>query len=380
MAKEEIGTWQDVANALNNILDEEYTESKYRKQFQAFNKIMNANQSKILDTDGYINELENTKAELRKERMKLQTLNIERNRLDREEARHELYYENVGAVIETLPLPEFIPIEDDFEQEKSYVLTIADVHYGADFKTANNEYSRDIAKARFEYLASKVEQFIKEKELATLYVVSLGDLLQGILRVSDLRLNDTTLVRCVVEISRIMGSFLNEVSKYVNIEYYHVPKANHCQTRPLGTKANALPDEDLEYVLGNYIKDLCRDNDRINVHLSEEGLGYIDIDIPCNKLCAMHGHQVRNFDNAIKDMEAVTGHSYSALLLGHYHNGKEIPTQEGCFGDKEVLISSSFVGSDPYSESIFKGTKASCKIYGFNGFEGHTESYKILLN
>lgn len=380
MAKEEIGTWQDVANALNNILDEEYTESKYRKQFQAFNKIMNANQNKILDTSGYIDELENTKAELRKERMKLQTLNIERNRLDREEARHELYYENVGAVCESLPLPEFIPIEDDYEQEKSYVLTIADVHYGADFKTINNEYSRDIAKARFEYLADKVEKFIVEKNVSKLYVVSLGDMLQGILRVSDLKLNDTSLVRCVVEISRIIASFINEISKYAYIEYYHVPKANHTQLRLLNTKASALPDEDLEYVLGNYIKDLCRDNNRVNVNIAEEGAGYIDIDIPCNKLCAMHGHQIRNFDNAIKDMEAITGYSYSALLLGHYHNGKEIPTQEGSFGDKEVLISSSFIGSDPYSESIFKGTKAACKIYGFNGYEGHTESYKFILN
>lgn len=380
MAKEEIGTWQEVANTLNNILGNEYTESKYRKQFQAFNKIMNANQSRIIDADKYLDELKNTKAELRKERMKLQTLNIERNRLDREEARHELYYENVGAVCEALPLPEFTPIDDKFEQEKSYVLTIADVHYGADFKTVNNEYSREIAKERFEYLAGKVREFIKDKKINKLYVVSLGDLVQGILRVSDLRINDTSLVKCIVEISRLLGCFLNEISKYAVIEYYHVGKANHSQLRCLGTKASALPEEDLEYVFGNYVQDLCRDNKRINVHLTEEGMGHIDIDIPCNKLCAMHGHQIRNFDNAIKDMEAITGHSYSALLLGHYHSGKEIPTQEGSFGDKEVLISSSFIGSDPYSESIFKGTKAACKIYGFNGYEGHTESYKIILN
>lgn len=380
MAKEEIGTWQDVATTLNNILGYEYTESKYRKQFQAFNKILNANQDRIIDSNKYLDELEVAKEELRKERIKLQTLNIERNRLDREEARHELYYENVGAICESLPLPEFIPIDDTDKQEKSYVLTIADVHYGADFETINNTYSRQIAKERFEYLAGKVREFIKEKDIKKLYVVSLGDLLQGILRVSDLKLNDTSLVKCTVEISRLIGSFLTEISKFANIEYYHTPKANHSQIRVLSTKASALPDEDLEYVLGNYIKDLCRDNKRIKVHLSETGLGYIDINIPCNKLCAMHGHQIRNFDNAIKDIEALTGHSYSALLLGHYHNGKEVPTQEGAFGDKEVLISSSFIGSDPYSESIFKGTKAACKIYGFNGYEGHTESYKFILN
>ena len=380
MAKEEIGTWQEVATALNNILGNEYTESKYRKQFQAFNKIMNANSNKILQGNDYAEDLENTRKELHKERIKLQTLNIERNRLDREEARQELFYEHVGAVCEALPVPEFKPFTNGYRKDISYVLTIADVHYGADFKTVNNEYSREIAKQRFEYLAGRVKEFVAEKHLKTLWVVSLGDMVQGILRLSDLRLNDTSLVKCVVEVSQIISNFLNELSKFVNVEYYHVQRANHTQIRVLNTKASALPDEDLEYVMGNFIKTALRDNDRVMIHIKDESMGYIDIELPSNTLCAMHGHQIRNFENAIKDMEALTGRYYSALLLGHYHSGKEIPTNEGEFGDKEVLISSSFIGSDPYSESIFKGTKAACKIYGFNGGEGHIESYKIILN
>ena len=381
MAKEEIGTWNEVADVLNNILGNEYTESKYRKQFQAFNKLMNANQNRIMDTNGYIDELENTRKELQKERIKLQTLNIERNRLNREEARHELFYELVGSVCEALPVPKFTPCTNGYRKAIDYVLTIADVHYGADFKTVNNEYSREIAQQRFEYLAGRVEEFVKEKHLKKLYVVSLGDMLQGILRVSDLRLNDTSLVRCLVEISRILSNFLNELSRFVEVEYYHCPQANHTQLRCLGTKASALPEEDLEFVLGNYIKDALANNDRVMVHIQDDPVGYIDIELGGHEtLCAMHGHQIRNFENAIKDIEALTGRYYSALLLGHYHSGKEIPTNEGEFGDKEVLISSSFIGSDPYSESLFKGTKAACKIYGFNGAEGHVESYKIVLN
>lgn len=380
MAKEEIGTWNEVADVLNNILGNEYTESKYRKQFQAFNKIMSANQNRIIDTTGYIDELENTRKELQKERIKLQTLNIERNRLDREEARQELFYEHVATACKILPTPQFKPFTNGYRKDISYVLTIADVHYGADFKTVNNEYSREIAKQRFEYLAGRVEEFVKEKNIRTLYVVSLGDLLQGILRVSDLKLNDTSLVKCLVEISDIVAAFLNEISTYVKVEYYHVPKANHTQLRCLGTKASALPEEDLEYAIGNYVKTALRNNDRVMVHVTDEPMGFIDIELPALTLCAMHGHQIHNFENAIKDIEALTGRYYSALLLGHYHSGKEIPTNEGEFGDKEVLISSSFIGSDPYSESLFKGTKAACKIYGFNGGEGHIESYKIILN
>ena len=365
MAKEEIGTWQEVANALNNILGNEYTESKYRKQFQAFNKIMNANSNKILQGNDYAEDLENTRKELHKERIKLQTLNIERNRLDREEARQELFYEHVGAVCEALPVPEFVPLANHTDN-MNYVLTIADVHYGADFKTINNEYSREIAKQRFEYLAARVQKFVEDKHIKKLWVVSLGDMLQGILRVSDLQLNDTSLVKCVIELSQIVSSFLNTISEYVEVDYYHVAKANHTQLRLLNTKASALPEEDLEYVIGNYINLALANNDRVVVHLQDTPMGYVDIELSGHEtLCAMHGHQIRNFENAIKDMEALTGRYYSALLLGHYHNGKEIPTNEGEFGD---------------SESLFKGTKAACKIYGFKGAEGHVESYKIVLN
>ena len=53
--KEEIGSWQDVADILNDLLGTEYTESKFRKQRQAFDKMLAANQSKFVDTDAQLN-------------------------------------------------------------------------------------------------------------------------------------------------------------------------------------------------------------------------------------------------------------------------------------------------------------------------------------
>ena len=47
------------------------------------------------------NDLDKKIQELRKERIKLQTANIERSRLDRSESRQEMYYEYVGNVVKT---------------------------------------------------------------------------------------------------------------------------------------------------------------------------------------------------------------------------------------------------------------------------------------
>ena len=52
--KDEIGTWEDVANILNDALQHRYTESAYRKKYQTFAKMMetcygkNENEAKYL--------------------------------------------------------------------------------------------------------------------------------------------------------------------------------------------------------------------------------------------------------------------------------------------------------------------------------------------
>lgn len=325
-------------------------------------------------------ELDKKLADIRKERIKLQTANIERGRVDRNESRQEMYYEYVGSVVNSLPLPDFKPILGEEISEINYLVGIADVHYGAKYKSVNNEYSPEITKERFEYLTGKLIEFVQEKNIGRLSIISLGDLIQGILRLSDLKINDSSIVKATVEICRLIANMLNELSAYTNIVYYHTPSANHTQIRVLNAKASELADEDLEYLMGNYIHDLCANNERITVKLAKEGEGFIEVYIPGNEIIAMHGHQIKNVENAIKDISILHKKFYDTVLLGHYHNGKEIPSHEGVLGDAEVLVSPSFVGSDPYSDSLCKGSKACVKVYGFNKLYGHTETYKIILN
>lgn len=136
-------------------------------------------------------ELDKKLADIRKERIKLQTANIERGRVDRNESRQEMYYEYVGSVSNSLPLPEFQPLCSSGEKDIEYLMTLADVHYGAKFVSENNEYSPEIAKERFERLSGQVIDFIQKHSISKLHIVSLGDLVQGVLRISDLKINDS---------------------------------------------------------------------------------------------------------------------------------------------------------------------------------------------
>lgn len=324
-------------------------------------------------------ELDDKLREIKKERMKLQTLNIERNRIDRNEARHELYYEYIADAITTLPVPELIK-KTHIDNSREYILTIADIHYGANFKSTNNEYSPEIAQERFEYLIGYVEDFVEKHQISKLNILELGDSVQGCIRLSDLKINDSSVVKATVEISRIIANFLNEISAFVEVDYYHVPSANHSQLRPLGSKASEIADEDLEYVISNYIKDSLKNNSRVRVHLAKDGDQYLDFSIKGFGIIAGHGHTIKNLDKSLRDLNTLRGSYADYIILGHYHGGFSKTVSEGITSDDELIVANSFIGSDPYSDSLMTGSKAACQILGFDGRYGHTETYKIILN
>ena len=381
--KDNIGSWQDVANIINNILGTAFTESKYRKNFRLYSEGYQDSQQKAIEEHNA--ELEKKLTEIKKERIKLQTLNAERNKLDRAEARKELYYEQVANTISTLEPPvfndwnsEIAKIEDDIKEE--YLLTIADIHSGSTFKTDYNEYSPEIMIERFEELTQKIISFIKKHNCKTFHVVGLGDFIQGCIHMNDLKINDSTVVKATVQVSQAMAEFLNKISEYSQINYYHVISSNHSQMRYLGTKASELMGEDMEYIIGHYIKDVLKNNDNVHVYVDEEAHDYKNLDIMGYNVVAAHGHQFKNLDNIINNLSSKLGISVDYLIIGHQHNHKVLTGNDSYTFDTEVLVSPSFIGSDPFADEILKGSKAAVMIYGFHEFEGHNETYKFLLN
>lgn len=381
--KDNIGSWQDVTNIINNILGTAFTESKYRKNFRLYSEGYQDSQQKAIEEHNA--ELEKKLTEIKKERIKLQTLNAERNKLDRAEARKELYYEQVANTISILEPPvfsdwnsEIAKIEDDIKEE--YLLTIADIHSGSTFKTDYNEYSPEIMIERFEELTQKTINFIKKHNCKIFHVVGLGDFIQGCIHMNDLKINDSTVVKATVQVSQAMAEFLNKISEYSQINYYHVISSNHSQMRYLGTKASELMGEDMEYIIGHYIKDVLKNNDNVHVYVDEEAHDYKNLDIMGYNIVAAHGHQFKNLDNIINNLSSKLGISVDYLIIGHQHNHKVLTGNDSYTFDTEVLVSPSFIGSDPFADEILKGSKAAVMIYGFHEFEGHNETYKFLLN
>lgn len=370
---------RDYSELAKELFGKELASDECRKRMYGMRHLLEAMEeeqiNKVEDND-IIKEIETKKEELIKERMKLQTTKIEYNRNLRKDSRFEMFYENINDARDRLPMPVFEELICE-EQEGEYVLALADIHYGAFFESINNSYSREEVQRRFGKLIAKLKVLIHKNKINKLNVIELGDTIQGMLRLSDVKLNDIPVVDSVVEVSRLIATFLNELSRYTEITYRQVMASNHSQNRYLGTKANEMPNEDMERVIGNYIKDLVANNPRVEVVLSERD--YDSFELSKQKILTLHGHQVKNINNAIKDYSMLHRTFYDICFVAHFHGGKQMSVAEGN-GNTEIVVCPSFIGSDPYSDSLKIGSKGMCRLFKIEENQGITEQYTIILN
>ena len=219
----------------------------------------------------------------------------------RQDSRQELFYQNIADNIEKVepPIYEYSFGGIGYEDDKEYILTISDIHAGANFKTATNSYSLEEVSIRFGVLLDAIDDYVHKEDVKNLKVICLGDTIQGILRVSDLQLNETSIVYATVYIAKSIVKVLNKISQWCIVDYYHVPSANHTQIRPLGTKASELKNEDIEYIIGNYIKDALSDNNNVHVNLNFDN-EYIEVPIFDETAIALHGHQIKDVADVVK--------------------------------------------------------------------------------
>ena len=323
-------------------------------------------------------ELEMKKVELQKERVKISTLRNELNKTIREESRKELFYANIRDAVVNNPLE---PIQFDicYEQQpnKEYLLTFADVHYGSTFDVGINKYSPEICQERFNQLFSETVELVEEEGINHLYVGSLGDLIQGVLRLSDVKLNSISMIEQVMGIARLVANFLNQLSQYCKITYLHVINANHSELRLLGSKSGEL-QEDVELLIGNYIKDLLVLNNRVEVIIGDETV--MDINLCGYNIGLTHGQHIKNKESYIRDLSVTRHKHYDFLVLGHIHHYSCVTvstTQDG--NPTQVISVPSVVGSCLYSQKIMKTSPSGALLLCFKENHGKINTYEINL-
>ena len=379
LEKDKIGTWDEVADILNKILGYEYTNSKYRKQFQAFQKMLEANQSKFVDSDAQLEEIKLAMETLKKERIKLQTEKLEYARWFREDARDELFeekvIESIRANIGKQEEIKNIPIIHD---ERAGVLAIADAHFAKEFKIYGlfnevlNEYSPEIFYNRMEQLYSETLEYVNKNNLDKIHIFNLGDSVEGLIRHSQLFSLRYGVIDSATIFGNYLGKWLRILSKEINIEY-HQTDGNHDELRLLDGKKGQHLNESAGKIISNAIKLINEENP--NFKFTENKTGMIFTNVVGYNILGIHG-EVPSLSNAIKDYSDIYNIKIDYIYGGHKHH-----TEFSNCGVRRGAISvGSIMGIEDFSMTIRKASDATASIAIFEKGKGKTDEHIVVLN
>lgn len=348
-------------------------------------KLINKSSSNVENTveeDEFIEKLEKAKQDLQKERIKLSTTKLEYSKWQRQDARMEMFLESMDNAIvklEPLEIPDHITT---IEYEKIGLVNIADAHLGKQGIIRGlrgeiiNEYNKEIFKQRMWEVFNDTLKIINKEELTQVTVLSLGDMIEGILRNSQLQSLELGVIDSVIEYSDFIANWINELSKYVKVDY-HSAYGNHDGLRLLQAKsAHDFPHENVGRLIDHFLAKRLESN--TNVFIDDNQLPFAYFDIFGMNILAMHGED-RDLVDAVKDFKVMYDERIDMLITGHLHKGATQTAGLSPFGDIEVIRIPSICGIDDFSVTIKKFSRAGAKIFIIEKGKGKTITYDVKL-
>lgn len=378
--KDKIGSWQDVADILNELLDRNCKPDTYRKQRQCFDMMFKANQCKWADTQEQIDELNEKIRDLEIAKIKLQTEKLEYSRWLREQSRDELIFEKIKDAIlniEPLKLPTPLSCTKSTNQ-KEYILCFGDEHYGAEFEIKGlfgeiiNAYSPEIFEKRMWSMLQQTIDVIKKENITHLNVFSMGDFGDGCLRVSQLFYLRYGVIDGTIKYADFICNWLNELSKHVHVTYQQT-NGNHTELRMLNQPKGTFKEDNMGKVVSVFIKERMKDNP--NFKYVDNPTGYIYAEIAGYNILGIHG-EVKSMENTLREMSQIYNTKINYLIAGHLHHKKV----EEVGMSYEVINIPSIIGVNPYAISLNKSCDAASKLFVIEQDKGITCEYTFKLN
>lgn len=315
------------------------------------------------------------------DKVKLEKIKVrhEKNQLrkyERSMARTQLIMEYIDEALEDLPRFDPIVPLPHFVGDREAVLLLSDLHWGQIVRPEevwplSNEFNPDILQKRMKFLFDMVVAFCKKENINKLHIMSLGDELENdILFANQVNNISEHVVDQLMHYSEYKSAWLQELSKYLNLEYYIVP-GNHTRLTP--KRKDALRDNNWTRISAWYIKGRLENEQNIKIHWTDSN--FCIANVMDYRILGAHGHEVGNLDRAIQEYISMFDISFDALAIGHLHSpaGREVHC-------RDVLVNGCIVGSNDFSVQIRRSSRPSQKIFVVERGIGKTLTWDIRLD
>ena len=319
--KDLLGTWNAVADILNGLLGQHYTESTYRKKYNTFTQMFDSNRELFANNEKEIEMIREEQRRLEIEKVKFRDERNAWNEQHRKMARYEDTMEklekslgNIGKTV--FPTPAHLKTLKN-TKDNTVLILLADPHFGQTFETYWGKYNIDVAKERLGQLLESVKEIQKRHKSNSCVVAVLGDTISGSIHKSIQVTNRENVIEQVKVATELIASFCYElISTFGNVKMIGV-SGNHSR---LEKKEDALHNERLDDLVywgvdlmlshtGNfeYISDANYDTGVAMLRLYEKDYVFVHGD--------MDGFSRSGVQNLVTMLRVIP----EAVLCGHHH-------------------------------------------------------------
>lgn len=326
------------------VYGQEYSADVARRMMYGSCKTLQALDAAHISTassDSLVNELEQKRIELQKERQRFFDQRVAYNKVVRERARQEELNEIIERCISESKSPELVSACIDYEDSGNDLLvSLNDIHYGANYENYWGTYNSDVcAKMMSKY----IEEIIKIRNThnsQNCFVWANGDLISGSIHKSIQIANRENIIEQVIGVSELIANFLYILSGCFKNVFFTSVSGNHSR---VDSKEDSLRQERLDDLVEWYLS--ARMAKCENVHV---GYGVkIDcsmyvIDVRGKNYIGVHG----DYDSSpaqIQALQTFARRPVYAVLLGHKHHN-ETNIVQGI----RTIMAGSFLGMDDY--------------------------------
>lgn len=290
---------------------------------------------------GAVAAIQQKTIEYQKARQKLFDERVAYNKLVREQARDEELKEILERTIEAGNLPELRYEETEKqESDNDLIVSLNDIHYGAQHDNYWSKYNSDICAAMFGKYLSSIIAIAKTHRSQDCYVTCNGDEVSGVIHQSIRLTNKENVIEQITGVSELIAQFLERLSSHFSNVYFSSVAGNHSR---IDKKDDAVLQERLDDLVEWYLKARMAQFENVHIGYGEKidhtmhlmnvrGLSYLSV----------HGDFEPSINN-ITNLQAMVGRPIYAVLMGHRHHNSTDVVQ-----GIRIVQSGSFLGTDNY--------------------------------
>ena len=335
-----------IANILNEELGNDFGESAYRKKYQHFNQMFEANESMFFTEDEYLKKIREERDELYKAKRQFQDQRREYNKILTMDARSDHLTEELIKIAKSLPMRDLTNFSDApvVESGKEAVLVLCDWHYGQVSDNIWNKYNTEICKERVSKLYSKAAQYLERHNVEKLHIMLLGDEIHGAIHSSCRVMSEENTCEQLMHVSEILAQFINELSAKVKQVDVYSTYGNHART--IQNKDDSIHADNMERIIPWFLRQRLQNNNRVNI-IDSNYYEFIMFNVCGYNVAGCHGDldNIKNFGITVNTIfSKLYGKTIDYAFLADKHHIEEFEQ----LGIESTLVRS-LCGADEYS-------------------------------